>query len=142
MYFVGIDPGVDTGYVEYSKATNSMHVLKTCSFWKTVQALTQLQNMGTSFAVIIEDPGLNKFMYYQDKRASNFATFQKTAQNVGMNKAYARLLIEFLEDFNIPYFPVKPVTKKWNNAYFKKITGYTFKTSQHVRDAVKLVWGY
>ena len=63
------------------------------------------------------------------------------AQNVGMNKKEADLLIKYCKKENIPYKAVKPTKSKVDAKYFKTLTKFQGSTNQHQRDAAMLVYG-
>lgn len=144
MIYIGIDPGVHNGWARWDSRNMSLKEYRDMDFWTLIEelrashAIRILPRM--EFTVIIEDPGLNKPVFPK-KGAQKFGAVQRVAQNVGMNKAYARLIIEYCEKYGIAYEAVKPSTKKWDAAMFRAVTGIKGRVSQHVRDAVKLVWG-
>lgn len=155
MLYIGIDPGVHTGIAIWNKAKGTLENMFTGDFWDVLELLGQFKvknpspfhvssavKLNLEAKVIIEDPGLNKPVFVK-KGANSHAAIQKVAQNVGMNKAYAKLIIEFCVKYGIKYEAVRPTTAKWDDNYFKKITRMdkNLRVSQHVRDAVKLVWG-
>ena len=137
--FIGIDPGVSTGYALWED--DKLYV-DTGTFWSVVGTLEQFgrdaRPEGTEIVVVIEDPNLNRPVF---PRGVNPAMMLKVAQNVGANKRDAQLLIEWAESWELEVRRVRPVSKKWDAETFQKITGYNGRTSQHARDAAKLVYG-
>lgn len=135
------------GVARWSNRDEILSEMKDMTFWDCIEYLRIHGNPLISevftkpdVKVIIEDPGLNKPVFLK-RGANTQGAMQRVAQNVGMNKAYAKLIIEYCEKYGIPYLAVKPTTKKWDDDMFRKVTGIKKKVSQHVRDAVKLVWG-
>lgn len=127
------------GVARWSRSDAILSEMKDMTFWDCIEYL-RVQGNPRTCKVIIEDPGLNKPVFLK-RGANTHGAMQRVAQNVGMNKAYAKLIIEYCDKYGIPYLAVKPTTKKWDDDMFRKVTGIKKKVSQHVRDAVKLVWG-
>jgi hypothetical protein len=144
MIYIGIDPGKFTGVAAWYKNTKALE-LHTFSFWETIDYLTMQMEYSkkhnVQLKVVLEDPNQNKPIYFGNKRAVNEATRLRVAQNVGSNKRDAQLMEVFLERNGIEVTLVKPTTSKWSLSYFQKITKYTGRTSEHARDAAKLVYG-
>jgi len=147
MLYIGIDPGENNGVAGWNSRDEILFKTATMKFWDVIELLREYGHpkpseafMRPDIKVIIENPGLNKPVFMK-KGANNQGAMQRVAQNVGMNKAYAKLIIEYCEKYGIPYIAVKPTTAKWDQKYFEKVTKRKEKVSQHVRDAVKLVWG-
>jgi len=91
------------------------------------------------FKLVIEAGWLNATKNYHG--AINKAVAARIGANVGENAASGKILVDFMTYHKIPYILVKPTSAKWNADLFKKITGYTKRTNQEERDALKLVWG-
>lgn len=144
MLYIGIDPGVHNGLAVWNSRQDKLVDCQDLSFWDMIEKIRDYRSLRNlpmmEIKVIIEDPGLNKPVFAK-KGANNHSAMQRVAQNVGMNKAYAKLIIEYCEKYEIPYIAVKPTTAKWDQKYYEKLTKSKIKVSQHVRDAVKLVWG-
>lgn len=141
MIYIGIDPGKHTGIAVWDRKKLELH---TFSFWEAVRFLErkfyQCQALKIKLRVVLEDPTQNKPLFEKKGVANNVALL-KIAQNVGQNKRDAQLLHEFMEIQKIEVLLVKPETKKWGEKYFKTITNYEGKYSQHSIDAAKLVYG-
>lgn len=142
MIFIGIDPGESTGFAVWSSHHRCLIQHETIDFWT---AIFQIQEYADregvkNVTIVIEDPNLNKPVFLK-KGVASHAAEKRVAQNVGMNKKEADLILKYCEKYGIPFESVRPTTKKWDANIFGKITGIKARTSQHVRDAVKLVWG-
>lgn len=143
MIYVGIDPGVNTGFAIWDSRLGKFNEIATLDFLSVIVRVKDL-NRVTDLTVYIEDPGQVKPMFWQNKRGVNESMIKqalKVAQNVGANKREAELLIQILRDSDMNVIPVKPVTSKMNAETFANITGYKQRTSEHGRDAAMLVFG-
>lgn len=142
-YYIGIDPGKTTGVAIWD---GKKIVKESCPFFGALEIIdTWCQFNEENVEVVIEDPNLNRptFNRYQGKRmdTKTILSMQKIAQNVGMNKRDAQLIIDYCQRRYVPYRIVKPTTTKWDAKMLETLTGITERTNQHVRDAIKLVYG-
>ena len=139
IYLIGIDAGKDTGMCFYNTDRKEVCDLKTTDFFGCIHELKMLKNL--SVKVYIEDPNLNKPVFITEtmkKKAVQVAL--RKAQNVGMNKREASLLIQWMKENGIDYETIRPTQKKLNDEQFRRITGYNKRSNQHVRDAAMLVY--
>ena len=139
MIYVGIDPGVDTGFATYNTETKE-HAISTLTFWKTIYAINAIQSLG-DLTVVVENPNLNKPVFF---RGLNAMKNLRVAQNVGANKRDAQLLIDYCKDRKIPLIEVRPSKNTYTKLsveQFEEIFGITDRTSQHARDAMMLIFG-
>lgn len=143
MIYIGIDPGEFTGVALWRRDTKLLE-LHTFSFWQAIDFLTQqiefCKKNDIHLKVVLEDVNKNKPIF-EKKGANNTAMMLRIAQNVGSNKRDGTLMEVFVERNGIEVILVKPTTSKWSISYFQKITRYKGLTSQHARDAAKLVYG-
>ncbi len=141
MLLIGIDPGVHTGFASWDTDKKEFTVLKTLTFWKTIKAFEaiDLETPKELIHVYIEDPGGNKPTFGRSRMSK--AILDRKSQNVGSNKAEARLLIEYLKMNGYNYTAVVPTASKLKAEGFEKMTKITTRTSQHVRDAAFMVYG-
>lgn len=139
--YIGIDPGVHTGFAVWQSNIKMYRYLETLNFWSTIDFLQTFIREGLKQVtlVVIEDPNMNKPIFKQ-AGLSNM-DYQRKAQNVGMNKKEASLIIDYCKREKLDFEIVRPSTAKWNHDFFKAATGIKKRCSQHVRDAVKLVHG-
>ena len=132
-YAVGIDPGMHNGFAIYDRQLavithcNSMplHVLfDTLKAWKI-----------NDIEVFIENP--NTWVGFKGKKGND-----ARLQGAGAVKQTYRHIVEFLEDYGIPYTPTKLQgnLKKVSRDYFAKVTGYKDRTNEHARDAAMIVF--
>jgi hypothetical protein len=132
-YAVGIDPGINCGFAIYDRqlaelthcCSLSLHELfDTLKAWRT-----------NSIEVFIENP--KTWVSFGGKKASD-----ARLQGAGAVKQTYRHIVEFLEDYAIPYKPTKLQgnLKKVSHDYFIKLTNYDSKTNEHGRDAAMIVF--
>ena len=143
MILIGIDPGVKTGFA-VTKDKKIIEIL-TLDFWKTIERINYYHQLGDRVKIYIENPNGNKPVFVK-AGANSSQSYVKIGQNVGSNKREASLLIEYCKINNIEVVPVIPKKKaissgKIKEGYFKKITGYDKRCSQHGRDALMLIFG-
>lgn len=145
LTYIGIDPGVATGFAVYNSYDKVFDKIETTNFWGCIGAIKGLfDDLGFGMVVVVEDPGLNKSIHWNQYpgvkgKSVNYAC--KIAQGVGMNKKEAALIIQFLKLNNIPHKAIKPTATKKDKVYFKRVTKYNGRTNQHERDAGMLVFG-
>lgn len=142
---IGIDPGVHTGVCVYDSKKKEIILLETHTFWSAIELIKNYyEEFGFGILVFIEDPSKNKAMHHNQHKEitrEKLNLSMKIAQDVGMNKREATLIIDYLKLNNIPHKAVKPTSTKVDAQYFKMITGYSGSTNEHKRDAGMLVIG-
>ena len=130
----GIDPGVKTGLAIWNCGDQKfMHIM-------TVGIIRAIDNLEMLF--------LNKCLHeirFEDARLRTWFgnTGREKLQGAGSIKRDCSIWQEFCEQNKIPFQAIKPAAgnTKWNAEYFKRITGWKERTSQHSRDAAALVFG-
>lgn len=142
MIYIGIDPGKSTGFAIWDgkKITR----MGTTDFWGVVEVVKSCVDNGDEVEVVLEDPSQNKPVFSRDLRGSRQQVakkMQRIGQNVGMNKKEALLLAEYLQKEGIACRRVQPTKSKWSAKDLKTYTGITKRTNEHVRDAIRLVYG-
>ena len=132
---IGIDPGTHTGIATYDPEKKVL-LLDTLKLHEAFRQMRQL-NQFWDLEVIIENPNLwTHFQNRKDARAK--------LQGAGSVKRDYSAWVEFLQDYKIPFTGIRP--DKTRNLYakdqsfFKKLTGYTKRCSEHARVAALLVW--
>ena len=135
---VAIDPGVHTGFavtvngdltdVETYTFTEAQAWLLNCSAY----ADPEKQGCRT-LELVIEDPR-GQYVPYNQREPQRI-------KGVGSVERDCKLWIEFCEFYGIKYRTVKPGKyRKIDAATFKKLTGWTDRTSEHARAAAMMVW--
>jgi hypothetical protein len=133
-YRIGIDTGVKTGYACYSMETRQLITIRTFKIDVAMELVADLAKLSAIF-VRVEDARL--------------ATWKRKQQGhrlkgAGSVMRDAKMWDDFLTRQGIDHEMVRPrkAFTKWTPAAFKKLTGYTGRTSFHGRDAAMLVYGY
>ena len=137
MMWIGIDTGTHTGFAVWDDKTRRFISLETLMIHTAMEKVQQiyLQNGGDAF-VIFED-ARQRTWFGKDKNTS------AKLQGAGSIKRDCSIWEDFLTDYEIPFRAVPPQKgcTKWDDKYFKMVTGWKGKTSNHSRDAAILVFG-
>ena len=143
MIYIGIDPGTHTGMAVWDSRERKFVSLETLPIHR---ALEKVKGMAHPFLhmdkfyhediqVVFEDARQRTWFGYGDTNAK--------AQGAGSVKRDCSIWEDFCKDYGIPFQakpPVKGATKVTSD-YFKTISGYKGRTSEHSRDAAMLVIG-
>lgn len=137
-YTIGIDPGRSTGFAVYDRETNKILCAQSLTFWDLFKILPCYPPRVAD--VIVEDARLNKptFREHGDIGARKR---EKISRNVGSVQAESRLIIEGLQLLGYNVLPIRPAGEKWDAETVARITGYTHRTNEHARDAIRLCYG-
>ena len=137
MKYIGIDPGVNTGFAVWDSEEKQFVEISTLDFWRAIDRVNDFW-YEEDLTIVIEDPGQHRTTYarHRTQKGQN-----RINQNVGAANREATLLIERFRQLGYTVIPVKPVRRKLTAGDFKQVTGYTGRTSEHGRDAGMLVFG-
>jgi len=137
-FLIGLDGGVNTGFALYDRQTRQLTDVRTMTFWSAYDYITSMRT--DNVEIIIEAPQLIRptFSHGENERRKR----EKIASNVGSVKRESALLAEGLRLRGFTVTETKPDSAKWSNEYFQRITKWTGRTSQHGRDAARLVFGF
>ena len=149
--YIGIDPGVKTGWAVYDPLRVKDRIIEICTK-DFMQVLSIVHGIKKGFHWIsrdyrptfyIENPGLNKPTF---PRNVSRKAMEKISRNVGANSREAELLIGGIRDYGFTVIECRPKKNKLSRGKmkakeFQRLTGYEGRTSQHGRDAALLVWG-
>jgi hypothetical protein len=137
---IGIDPGVETGYAVWCRSRKQFLELVTLTFWTAYDRVTALSP--TDVEIFIENPDSKRSMYERTEMVQEQRKRERMATNIGSNRREASLLIERLRALGYTVTAVRPMTaRKWTAEQFTRYTRHQGRTSQHVRDAGRLVFG-
>lgn len=141
---IGIDPGIEnTGIALWIPAIKVLH-LETLPFWSAIELFFDRMHRLPDTAkiiVVMEAPQANRPTF--DHGQGNASVREKISQNVGENKAVAKLYQKWFEAHSIEIILKKPNSRsmtKLSAEAFRNLTKYEGKTNSHTRDAAMLVW--
>ena len=135
-YAIGIDTGVHTGFAVWDTEDQRLLSCKTMKIDVAMETIRETWDEGYSILVIVEDARLRKFF-----KGENMAVKQ---QGAGSIKRDAKIWEDYLTRLRIDFKLVNPTSRKTKitSEYFKKISKFEGRTSNHARDAAMLVLGY
>jgi len=138
VIYVGIDPGEHTGVAVWDSERQAFTDLRTLKLHQALQYVAQLDD-AEDIAVIFEDARQRRW-FPRERSASEY---RGRLMGAGAAKRDAAIWQEFLDDLAIPYeaHSPRPGTTKWNEDYWRKVTGWQGRSSEHSRDAALLVFG-
>jgi len=128
-YAVGIDPGRDTGKAIYDRHEKKLVDVSTTDFWGVYNAA--YASSPEDFEFFVEVPHTKK-----NWQKSQCAI---TSVNIGSVLRESVLLADGIEQLGFITHRIHPQGKV-SHVVLRKITGYSGKTNQHVRDAIMLCW--
>ena len=133
--FIGIDTGTHTGLAVWDDKLKKLTSLETIPIHRAMSRVLELSSTEDVF-VIFED-ARQRTWFGKDKNTS------AKLQGAGSIKRDCSIWEDFLTDYEIRFRAVPPQKgcTKWDDKYFKMVTGWKGKTSNHSRDAAILVFG-
>jgi hypothetical protein len=138
---IGIDGGTHTGVATYCDTDG--YTLLTMTFWEAYDYVRAL-SMHYALRVYIEHPSGNLPVFATGK--VNGKARERIAQSVGRVKRESELLADGLKRCGLTVTLVVPRGRKgsrgkWTAADLLAATGYAKRSSQHARDAARLIVG-
>lgn len=135
---IGIDPGTSTGFAAWDKAAQKLLRVDTLKLHEAMFTLADMHDRGLIEHVVYEDAHLRTWFGNHSAKKD-----RAKLQGAGSIKRDCTIWSEFLVDRGIPYLAVKPSagSTKWTAEHFKRVTGWTGRTSEHGRDAAVLIIG-
>lgn len=140
MIYIGIDPGTHTGVVVWDSKEGKFLSLDTLPIHRAVELVKQwlhyCQDNDISLEVVFED-ARKRTWFGKDKNTN------AKLQGAGSIKRDCSIWEDYCKDYQIPFIAVPPMKggTKLSEAYFKTISGWKGRTSNHSRDAAMLVIG-
>lgn len=128
---IGIDPGKITGIgiYDYGELT-----LKETDFWGCIDLINDCRES----LFVVELP---KTKHVWHGQATSNPAIQRTGVNVGSALREAELIVKYLHRSKCDYVIQTPLGKL-NAEKFQALTGYIWRSNQHMRDAGRLAWEY
>lgn len=138
MICIGIDPGTDTGVAIWDTREGKFLSLATLPIHRAMEVVLQYwmtECWHNKMEVVFEDARKRKWYGKGDTDAKK--------QGVGSVKRDCAIWQAFLKDHDIPFQNIHPIKggTKVSEDYFKMISHYQGRTSEHSRDAAMLVIG-
>ena len=135
-FYIGIDPGVNTGLSLWDAEKQMFHSIQTLGILGAMEKIKQfhlnLVGTGEECMCIIENPNLRKYFG---------KTGRERLQGAGSIKRDYSIWMEFFKIHKFNFKPVAPrKALKIDANQFKILTGYAKRTSQHARDASMLIF--
>jgi len=136
-YAIGIDCGKNTGIAVWNTEGQHFFYIDTLPIHKALEYVRTFRDGNTR--VYFEDARQRKWL---PKDASS-SEYRGHLMGAGSVKRDAVIWQDALTDWGIPFemVPPRPGMTKWDADTFRRVTGYTGRTSNHARDAALLVWG-
>lgn len=136
MIYIGIDPGTHTGMAIWDSREGKFLSLETLPIHQAlVKVMLWKDKVGHDLQVVFEDARQRTWFGKGDVSAK--------LQGAGSVKRDCSIWEDFCTDYGISFRAVPPVkgATKVTPTYFKMISGWTERTSEHSRDAAMLVIG-
>ena len=136
MIFIGIDTGTHTGVAVWNSEEKQFLDIKTLMLHQALQLVITMCQIWKRENVMV---------LFEDARQRKWFGTNSNAkmQGAGSVKRDASIWEEFCTDYQIAFraLPPAPGNTKLNPDYFKALTGWKGKTSEHARDAAMIVFG-
>lgn len=131
---IGIDSGVNTGFAIWDSKNKKFTEISTIKIHDAIERIKKLHESGIKIFVRVEDARQRTWFGNSGK---------EKLQGAGSVKRDAVIWEDFLTDYGIPHEMIAPKDNvtKLDNVQFKKMTGYTGRTSEHGRDGAMMVFG-
>ena len=138
MICIGIDPGTHTGVAVWDTRRGKFLSVQTMPIHKAlnyVSAWKRACKTGEDIQVVFEDARQRTWYGKGDTNAK--------AQGAGSVKRDCSIWEDFCKDYGIPFWAKPPVKggTKVSADYFKMVSNWQGRTSEHSRDADMLVIG-
>lgn len=138
MTYIGIDCGVKTGVAVWDSQAREFLEVRTCPLYEALELCNDYR-LRTPIHIVFEDARQRKWI----PRETSESEYRGKLMGAGSVKRDAVIWQEFCEGHAIPFDALPPAKgmTKWSDDYFKRMTGWQGRTSNHARDAALLVWG-
>ena len=153
LLLIGLDPGQNTGLAVYDPGAGRLLRCETLSFWEAqaafVGALVPVGDGGDVGLVVIEDARELPIYARHRKQELTREARDRLCRGVGHVDRDTELWSEWLRlaGYRVQLVPPpRPSrfdpsrSRKWTAEDLERITGWTEPTSEHARDAARLVW--
>lgn len=140
-YYIGIDAGTTTGLCVWERDEKHIKQLESMPIHKAMNEISYWNRFAPGQVFVrLEDARLRSWV----PRQKNESAERGRREGAGYVKAHCAIWEAFLKDLGVPHELVAPKNNKTKvkAEYFAKLTGYTERTNEHMRDAAMLVFGY
>ena len=129
--YIGIDPGVKTGFAIWDAYNETFLEIATTGIVKAMETVDSLHSDGKIIEIRLEDARMVKYK-----------TNPHAAQGAGSVKRDCKIWEEFFKHIGVDYVLRRPDKKisKLDAKAFQMITKFSERTSNHARDAAMLVY--
>lgn len=138
MIYIGIDPGTHTGVAVWDTREGKFLSLETLLIHRAMTFIL-------TWSLKAEDTGQEIQVVFEDARQRKWYGNESNTklQGAGSVKRDCSIWEDFCRDYQIPFVAVPPMKggTKVSESYFKTISGWKGRTSNHARDAAMLVIG-
>ena len=143
MICIGIDPGTHTGVAVWDSREGKFLSLETLPIHRALEKVKEMSHPFWHMDRLYHDDIQVVFEVARQLTWYGKGDTNAKLQGAGSVKRDCSIWEDFCKDYGIPYWakpPVKGATKV-SAEYFKMISHYTGRTSEHSRDAAMLVIG-
>ena len=133
-YYIGIDPGVTTGFAVWNRKDKSFEMIGSGKILDVMRKL-EIYPVLHRCEFVIENPSLRKWFGKSGR---------ERLQGAGSIKRDYSIWLEWFEHNGATFRGIAPkvIKTKLDAAQFKKITGYAERTNSHSRDAAMMVYNF
>lgn len=133
---IGIDPDVDKSGV---CIVNEMLQIERLTTMDLVDLFVLIEGMRDYDIRVIVEAGWKNKTNFHVGAMDNAWKSAKIGSHVGANHEIGRQIIKFCEKVGIECHAIKPKGHKMSALDFKRISGWTKRTNQEMRDAYKII---
>ena len=136
---IGIDPGVHTGLAVWDTEIHGFSLVETMNIVAAMDAVQQIANGGEDVVLVAEDARQRIWI----PREKSISEYRGKMMGAGSVKRDSQIWEEFAKYNVLPLILVPPKNNrtKLKAEPFRKLTGWTGRTTEHSRDAAMLVFG-
>lgn len=136
MIYIGIDPGTHTGVAVWDSREGKFLTLETLPIHRAISKVVFIAEIYKGDVQVVFEDARKRTWY------GNGDTNAKL-QGAGSVKRDCSIWEDLCKDYGIPFQAIPPVkgATKVTAEYFKMISHYEGRTSEHSRDAAMLVIG-
>ena len=149
---IAIDPDIErSGVAELNKSTKQIKLFSLSfpdlmDYLVSMKRNCEIRNLQPE--VIVEAGWLNKGNWHLSNTDSKYSAAEKGRQT-GRNHETGRKIVEMCKHYQFTTEEVKPLRKFWHGKdkkitveEFNRLTGYSGRSSQDMRDAGVIAWVY